>query len=552
MSMAQQFMEAREAAIRSAHPSTADNVHDITRHAAVRKKNSSSAAVTVLTQDPELYEAIRRAVLHEHQVFAAQDAQQACELAEAGKCAILVTDQSVDTRAFESLGKQLRRHEPALVTVAVGRRGQDDVLLALVEAETVDRFIIKPFTPALASVVVEAAAREHSLRTANHDQRAVAPPAKLARLPERSETPPSAQEVIATPVPQVALPQSRSRYSRPSWVLLLVAALAAGVAVWWLMLQRMPDINPHELIATNLSAGHSALQEGRYLEPADRSAFHFFNTVLALDPANGEARAAIAQIAEAFADSAAMFIAQGHYAQAVGALDSIRRVQPQSRRLPQLEAQLRNSLDINFPQIPLAKVEEPRRPLPVVERRVAPPAPLHPTPVLNVAPPPPAESPLAAQSVVDSKEPDLITGPLLAAVRDAPIVPIEPDIDLAMQPARIESAAPPQAGSAVPPENEPALHTPPPAVLPAPVLVRMVEPEYPSEARLRGIEGWVDLSFVVAPSGKVTQTRIEDSSMRHLFARPALLAVRQWKYQPRTTRDTSQRTWVRVQFRLTQ
>ena len=81
-----------------------------------------------------------------------------------------------------------------------------------------------------------------------------------------------------------------------------------------------------------------------------------------------------------------------------------------------------------------------------------------------------------------------------------------------------------------------------------PKLVKMVQPEYPQEALLRGIEGWVDVSMEITAAGTVVAPRIEDSSRGRLFNRAALNAVQQWKYEPHDG-ATSERLRVRLQFR---
>jgi TonB family protein len=48
---------------------------------------------------------------------------------------------------------------------------------------------------------------------------------------------------------------------------------------------------------------------------------------------------------------------------------------------------------------------------------------------------------------------------------------------------------------------------------------------------LRGVEGFVSVLFVVDPTGKVVNPRIEKST-NPAFERPALDAVRQWKFEP--------------------
>lgn len=56
-------------------------------------------------------------------------------------------------------------------------------------------------------------------------------------------------------------------------------------------------------------------------------------------------------------------------------------------------------------------------------------------------------------------------------------------------------------------------------------------PVYPAELRAKKVEGVVSLIFVVDPSGKVQTPRVEKST-HPAFEKPALEAVRQWKYEP--------------------
>jgi protein TonB len=91
---------------------------------------------------------------------------------------------------------------------------------------------------------------------------------------------------------------------------------------------------------------------------------------------------------------------------------------------------------------------------------------------------------------------------------------------------------------------------PSPAVLKA---VKLVEPQYPQAAQVRGIEGWVDLTLTVAASGDVIDARVEEREGSRSFERAALLAVRQWKYEPFGAPDSNvapREIPVRVGFRL--
>jgi TonB family protein len=64
-----------------------------------------------------------------------------------------------------------------------------------------------------------------------------------------------------------------------------------------------------------------------------------------------------------------------------------------------------------------------------------------------------------------------------------------------------------------------------------PRAVFQVKPTYPPELRRKDIAGKVVVLFVVDAEGKVAGPRIE-SSTDPAFERPALDAVRQWKYEP--------------------
>ena len=56
-------------------------------------------------------------------------------------------------------------------------------------------------------------------------------------------------------------------------------------------------------------------------------------------------------------------------------------------------------------------------------------------------------------------------------------------------------------------------------------------PLYPSELRGKKVEGVVTLIFVVDASGKVSQPRVEKST-HPAFEKPAIDAVKQWKFEP--------------------
>ena len=60
-----------------------------------------------------------------------------------------------------------------------------------------------------------------------------------------------------------------------------------------------------------------------------------------------------------------------------------------------------------------------------------------------------------------------------------------------------------------------------------------IEPYYPKSAKDDGIEGYVNLSFVVDQLGKITNINIIDSKPSKIFDESAIAAVRSWKYKPK-------------------
>jgi len=60
-----------------------------------------------------------------------------------------------------------------------------------------------------------------------------------------------------------------------------------------------------------------------------------------------------------------------------------------------------------------------------------------------------------------------------------------------------------------------------------------IEPTYPRDALLGGIEGWVRVRFTIMPDGSVMNPEVIDSNPRRVFNREALRAIRRWKFRPR-------------------
>lgn len=60
-----------------------------------------------------------------------------------------------------------------------------------------------------------------------------------------------------------------------------------------------------------------------------------------------------------------------------------------------------------------------------------------------------------------------------------------------------------------------------------------IEPQFPREALLKGINGWVEVEFTIEPDGSVSNPKVIDSQPPRIFDRNALRAIYKWKFKPR-------------------
>ena len=81
---------------------------------------------------------------------------------------------------------------------------------------------------------------------------------------------------------------------------------------------------------------------------------------------------------------------------------------------------------------------------------------------------------------------------------------------------------------------------------------RYVAPKFPPDASQRGIDGWVDLQFLVNTDGSVGELTIVGAQPVGVFEQAALDAVRHWRYQPlmRDGQPATQRARVRLRFAM--
>jgi TonB family protein len=83
-------------------------------------------------------------------------------------------------------------------------------------------------------------------------------------------------------------------------------------------------------------------------------------------------------------------------------------------------------------------------------------------------------------------------------------------------------------------------------------VLKTVQPLYPVKAENNKIEGWVDVEFTVAETGKVRDASVRATSYPGVFDEAAVKAVSQWRYKPvlRDGKAVPVRSQIRVRFTL--
>ena len=81
-----------------------------------------------------------------------------------------------------------------------------------------------------------------------------------------------------------------------------------------------------------------------------------------------------------------------------------------------------------------------------------------------------------------------------------------------------------------------------------------IAPQYPRDAAIKGIEGWVEIEFTIEPDGTVSDPKVIASEPRRVFDRDAIRAIYKWKFKPRIVdgKAVSRRATQRMDFTLNQ
>jgi TonB family protein len=289
-----------------------------------------------------------------------------------------------------------------------------------------------------------------------------------------------------------------------------------------------------------------ALDAGMLMEPADYSAWTLFGAAAARDPDDAAAREGLEQVAAALLGRGRTALEQGRFDDATRMADTI------AERLPEHAGALALAADIVVATTPPPEPVAP--PAPVVRAPVAAaPEPVDPIPgrhaafrdalVQNAILTPQGESArdIVGEMLAMSPEHELTLAArdlLVTEMLDRSAQSIEA-LDTAAARTWIDAATGLAAGAGAIARAEARLTAHLRAqesqkLVPASELTRVsyTPPHYPEMALTRGIEGWVEIGFVVAPDGSTTEVTVLDASHDLYFDEAAAAAVGEWRFEP--------------------
>jgi protein TonB len=151
---------------------------------------------------------------------------------------------------------------------------------------------------------------------------------------------------------------------------------------------------------------------------------------------------------------------------------------------------------------------------------------------IAAVPPSPQEAPARSSEVVPS-----VIAPPVRHVATADVA-LKPEPTVAPVPEKViapEAAAIPTEPVIAPVAKEPVSAEVPRAPTLGGGTVRTpVGPKYPRQAKLRGIEGFVKVGYVVNREGRVENVEILDAVPAQIFDNTVVKALRKWRYEPFT------------------
>jgi TonB family protein len=555
--------------------------------------------VVVLTSDGGLLATLRDASSPEHAIWHAPSADSAVDFLVGGRCGILIADLGTLRADAGSLLARLHAQFPELVLMATGKRDEEAAVAALVSDGRIYRFLHKPISPARGSVFLGAATRRYyELRDTQPVMLSTV--RTIARRPHAGKI--AAAIVAGAIVAAVSLIWffAGGSVSTPP----LHAPLAEGPT-------------QSQQIADLLGRARIAYTTGRLAEPRDDNAVEYYRAVLAIEPQQPEAIAGLGQVGAALERRVVAALQARSPAEGAVALTALQRAQPNHPRLEALQRELvtisrsmtpppsvaeRRTVNAPVADAPAISVEENGATEPEaapLDEQTSQVASLDSDLSETTAAPPTETDELSADSsyadameqlalAVRLRERDMLIEPagnnafeymqsLIAQYPDVDVVRAEQQRlafrfleksrtallagelnEAARFLDRAEQLVPGMSttqGLRAQLDSERAARELAESIVQAGALKRTREVlgQYPREAQLRGIEGWVDIEFTIAADGTPQDLVVRGAEPADVFERSALDALRRWRFVPivRDGQAIAQRAILRMKYELT-
>ncbi len=150
--------------------------------------------------------------------------------------------------------------------------------------------------------------------------------------------------------------------------------------------------------------------------------------------------------------------------------------------------------------------------------------------------------------IIEKKQPNApAKAPANRPVLHALALPFEINIQLPGGPQTL--VLPDVMGNSLSTLNLSTLFSPGDLDQPLTVLSR-IPPVYPFKAKRRGIEGWVDVEFVVTDQGLVEEIKVIAAQPEKIFNKNVIQCLSAWRFKPGTILGETVRTRARTRIRF--
>jgi protein TonB len=267
----------------------------------------------------------------------------------------------------------------------------------------------------------------------------------------------------------------------------------------------LPELTKEQLVK---EAG-TAFREQRYVAPPGNNALEYYLRVLEKEPTNQIAKDALREMFPFATGAVEQNINAGSVDEATRVIDLLAKADPSNYTL----TILRSKLDAKKKQVDNEQKAATAAAAAAAAKAAAAAATPAPTPAAPAAttPAPPTTAPATAAAP--------------AAPRPVPATPA-PD-----------TAAPPPAATGETHAAE---------------VLKTVPPEYPREAYVKHLEGWVEVEFTITPAGAVANATVAGANPARIFNDSALRAVQRWTFKPRMDNGKAVEEHMkrRIEFKL--